>query len=206
MAEAALLVAARMVRYLGAGRRRGRGECGIHLQGVTGWPVKQGAAKPDEKALLALFERYWLSNQPLADIEMPRAIELPALQRTGQPLRLVLMTRTDEPVLISQRAEAGNQFEDLGYVPGFVLRGAFASLLATHHDLNDVVLHQTFARLFFRDTVRFSPLLLAYEEPTSGGSLDYLYPAVPAPQDLFVGELHPGRGKLIDGYTVGRVS
>ncbi len=200
VAEAALLVAAaRMVRHLGAGRRRGRGECYIHLQGVTGWPIKQGSPQPDEKRLLALFESHWLTNQAITDIELPQALDVPRLQRTGQPLRLVMMVRTDEPVLVAQRAEAGNQFDGLGYIPGFVLRGAFASLVAARHDLNDTVLHQVFTQLFFRNGVRFSSLLPAYKV---GDSLPYLYPTIPAPHDLFVSELHPGKGHLIDVYTV----
>lgn len=200
VAEAALLVAAaRMVRHLGAGRRRGRGECCIHLQCVTGWPTQQGSPQSDEKRLLALFESHWLTNQAIADIELPKAFDVPGLQRTGQPLRLVMMVRTDEPILVAQRAEAGNQFDGLGYIPGFVLRGAFASLVATRHDLNDATLHQIFTRLFFRDGVRFSSLTPAYKV---GDSLPYLYPTIPAPQDLFVSELHPGKGQLIAGHTV----
>lgn len=197
IAEAALLVAsARMVRHLGAGRRRGRGECTIHLQGVSNWPAKTASVQPDEKALLAIFESYWLTNKSLVDVELPKSGAVSSLPRTGQPLRLVMAVRTDEPVLIAQRAEAGNQFDSLGYIPGFVLRGAFASLLAARHDLTDTTVHQIFTELFFRGAVRFSPLL-----PTSRQGR-HLYPAIPAPQNLFVSELHPGKGKLIDGHAV----
>lgn len=203
IAEAILLVAAaRMVRHLGAGRRRGRGECSIHLQAVANWPAQPGNAQPDEKAMLANFERQWLANEPSAHGELPRPKEISPIPGTNQPLRLVVAVRTDEPVLIAQRAEAGNQFDGLGIIPGFVLRGALASLLASRHDLNDRVVHEIFTRLFFRDAVQFSPLLPAFEEQTSQGRLNYLYPAIPAPQDLFVSELHPGKGKLIDRYTV----
>ena len=203
ISEAALLVAAsRMVRHLGAGRRRGRGECSIHLQAVSNWSVKQGSVQPDEKALLAIFENHWLTNKPLANVELPKPIEIAPLPRAGQSLRLIVAVRTDEPVLIAQRAEAGNQFDGLGYIPGFVLRGALASLLASRHDLKNTVVHQIFTQLFFRDAVQFSPLLPAFEGLTSEGSVDYLCPSIPAPQDLFVSELHPGKGKLIARYPV----
>lgn len=195
--EAALLVAsARMVRHLGAGRRRGRGECSIHLQDVLGWPVKSGDAQPNEKTLLAIFENCWLSNQPLAEFELPKPIPITPLPQTSHPLRLIIATRTDEPVLIAQRAEAGNQFDSLGHIPGFVLRGAFANLLASRYDLSDTTIHQIFTRLFFRGVAQFSPLLPAFKQGR------YLYPAIPFPQDLFVSELHPGKGRLIDGHTV----
>lgn len=197
IAEAALLVAsARMVRHLGAGRRRGRGECSVHLQGVSNWPAKTASAQPDEKALLAIFESYWLTNKSLVDVELSKSSAVSSLPRTGQPLRLVMAVRTDEPVLIAQRAEAGNQFDSLGYIPGFVLRGAFASLLAARHDLTNTTVYQIFTDLFFREAVRFSPLLPTFRQGR------HLYPAIPAPQNLFVSELHPGKGKLIHGHTV----
>lgn len=197
IAEAALLVAAaRMVRHLGAGRRRGRGECSIHLQAVSNWPAKSGAAQPDERALLALFEDHWLANKPLADLEMPTRNGVNSFPRTGQPLRLIIAARTDEPVLIAQRAEAGNHFDSLGYIPGFALRGALASLVAARHDVSDEVVQGLFTRLFFRGAASFTPLLPAFEQGA------YLYPAIPAPLDLFVSELHPGKGKLIDRHTV----
>lgn len=197
VAEAALLVAAaRMVRHLGAGRRRGRGECSIRLQAVSNWPVKPGSAQPDEKALLALFENYWLTSGSLGDLEMPKRNDVFSTPRTGQPLRLIIAVRTDEPVLIAQRAEAGNQFDGLGYIPGFVLRGALASLLAARHDLSDAAVYGLFIRLFFRSAAQFAPLLPAYEQDTN------LYPAIPAPQDLFFSELHSAKGKLIGGHAV----
>lgn len=197
VAEAVLLTAAaRMVCHLGAGRRRGRGECSIRLHAVSNWPAKPESDQPDQKALLALFESYWLADKPFADVELPTPVTMASLPRTGEPLRLIMAVRTDEPVLIAQRAEAGNQFDSLGYIPGFVLRGAFASLLAARHDLNDKAVHQLFTRLFFRDAAQFSPLLPAFMQR------NYLDPAIPAPQNLFVSELHPGKGKLIDGHTV----
>jgi CRISPR-associated protein Csx10 len=197
VAEAALLVAAaRMIRHLGAGRRRGRGECSIHLQTVSNWPGKLESSQPDEKALLATFEDYWLMDKPLTGIQVPQPAEVSLPSRTGQILRLVMAVRTDEPVLIAQRAEAGNQFDSLGYIPGFVLRGALASLLAARHDLSDAFLHQLFTRLFFRGAVQFSSLLPVFEQGR------VLYPAIPSPQDLFVSELHPGKGELIGRHTV----
>lgn len=197
LAEAALLVAAaRMVRHLGAGRRRGRGECSIRLQAVSNWPGKSGTVQPDERALLALFESHWLANKPLTDLVMPTRNDVYSFPRTGQPLRLIIAARTDEPVLIAQRAEAGNQFDSLGYIPGFVLRGALASLVAARHDVSDEAVHALFTRLFFRGAANIASLLPACEQDA------YLYPAIPAPLDLFVSELHPGKGKLIDRHTV----
>lgn len=53
-----LLAAARMVTALGAHRRRGQGDCTIHLTEVVGWPLAAGGAAPTQEELLNEFEAY----------------------------------------------------------------------------------------------------------------------------------------------------
>lgn len=199
--EAALLVAAaRMVRHLGAGRRRGRGWCSIRLQQVTGWPVKQDENQPNEEGVLQRFEDWWLLDKRMTDtVALVQKPQFTIPDRTGQQLRLVIVLRADEPILIARRAEAANQFDGLEYIPGFVLRGALAGLAANRHDLTDITssVYQAFTRLFFRNGVRLSPLYPAY-----AGGPDHVTPTIPSPQDLFINELNPRQRQLAGDYPV----
>ena len=86
--------------------------------------------------------------------------------RSNHAYRLQVIVRTDEPLLLARRAEAGNQYETLESIPGSVLRGALAWRIAQRFGaaLNDQerrteAPYQNFVELFFRDAVRFSSLL-----------------------------------------------
>lgn len=196
--EATLMVAvARMVRHLGAGRRRGRGACKIHLTDVKGWPLERGQTL-DEGTLLQHFADYWLGGQPN---ELLPQIK-PAPEASGevdpdQPLRLIMLLRTDEPVLIARRAAAGNQFEGLDHIPGVSIRGALGALVGARSNLdNNQDNRATFTRLFFRNQVRFSPLYPCHQEK------EFLYPTIPAPIDLFVTERHSGKQLKEEGHHI----
>lgn len=192
LAEVALIVAsARMVRHLGAGRRRGRGQCAIHLNQVQGWSVAEGETEPDEQSLLTLFETYWIKGQSLttgSPAASPPVTLLPQ-PATKIPLRVVLLLRTDEPLLIARRAEAGNQFESKDYISGSVLRGALINRVINRLDNANSQVYQAFTQLFFRDGVRLTPLYPGYL------SKNNVYPAIPSPRNLFVSEQHPRKGK-----------
>lgn len=180
-----LVAAARLLRNLGAGKRRGYGECDVHLverdkeaellerfaSRLKGEPEKPPAHKATETAL-----------EPLA---------LPA-DLSKHAYRLEVLLRLDEPLLIARRSEAGNQFETLDAIPGGVLRGALAWRVAQRSaaDLESQgVAFRNFANLFFGDLVRFSsltPIEIRKENFSSG------YPTIVAPRDLFTCELHRG--------------
>lgn len=182
-----LTAAARMLRNLGAGKRRGYGECEIHL-------VDRGV----EAKLLKRFEQR-LSGEPVAvlsteTVNVATPLALPA--NPGEhAYRLRVLLRTDEPLLIARRAEAGNQFETMESIPGTVLRGALAWRLArqagSRLDEPNSVEYQNFAALFFRDAMRFSALL-PVEVSTDNRKQGYL--ALPSPRDLLTCELHSGFG------------
>ncbi|MCL4858481.1 MAG: hypothetical protein KJZ93_03705 [Caldilineaceae bacterium] len=193
LADAALLVAAaRMVDGLGAGRRRGRGDCTIHLHAVQGWP-RGGEPQQTEETLLAHFESYWLKNGSLIKPTSSRP-QFEAAKPTASSCRKWLLLRTDEPLLISRRAAAGNQFEGLDFIPGVTLRGALARLVADRFDLSQQKsqVYQEFVQLFYRDALKIGPLYPAHFDNESS----LLYPTIPAPQDIFITEQHPGRKQL----------
>jgi|GEM_PF-580109 len=209
--EAAWLVAAaRYVRHIGASRRRGRGSCAIHLVAgaadtIAGKPMDDSCW---EEWLLDRFDRRLLhaddpcpadagSAAPLSqpdDAEQDPdriagvAEETLIQPNTSAPVRLLVVARLDEPLVVSERAVAGNEFRSLPFVPGPALRGAIAGRAAVRHNLDaqDGVDYKSFVRLFFRDTVRFSPLYPAHQIGNT------LYPTIPTPLDLLSCELYPG--------------
>lgn len=187
-----LLAAARMLRNLGAGKRRGYGECEIHLvdSGQETKLLDRFGNRLDGKTVKPVA-------QPTKTVVLPLALPADPGQHT---FRLRVLLRTDEPLLIARRAEAGNQFESLDSIPGSVLRGALAWRLARRagNQLDDHSSdeYQNFAALFFQDSVRFSTL--APVEPKSDDR-NFGYPTIPAPRDLQTCELHPGfSGKSSD--------
>jgi CRISPR-associated protein Csx10 len=187
--EAAWLVAAaRLCRSIGAGKYRGRGECEIHL-----------VDREREESLLAEFETSLAHPQPPVaarplGAEPPRPFDLPAeLDQLAYVVRVLL--RTDEPLLLARRAQAGNEFETLEVIPGAVLRGALAWRVAQRAGVlvEGDASYANFVNLFFRDALRFATLL-----PVRPQSEDLGYATMPAPRDLLTCELHPGYANRAD--------
>lgn len=176
MEEAALLVAAaRAIRGLGRARRRGQGVCRFHLKD-----------KAAEKGWLEQFATRWLEGVPLAG-QATATAALPALPASGAPLRLRLVARADEPFLLAQRAEAGNEFAGALSLPGTVVLGALAGRAAARFNLEqDVAAKEAFVQVFLRGRLRFSALLPA----KLGGP--GLLPTIPAPLDLLTCKAFPG--------------
>ncbi|MFQ3684446.1 RAMP superfamily CRISPR-associated protein [Roseiflexus sp.] len=177
-----LVAAARMLRNLGAGKRRGYGECEVHL-----------VDRVQEAEILARFEQrlkgQTVNDAPLAsdvDLALP---DLPAPSRQ-HTYRLRVLARLDEPLLIARRAEAGNQFETLETIPGSVLRGALAQRIAQRLALQPgSVAYRHFVGLFYRGLMHFSmltPVEVEKEDRMSG------YPTIITPRDLVTCEVHPG--------------
>lgn len=196
LAEAALLVAAaRMVQNIGAQRRRGRGQCTIQLESITGWRP-DAAGESDQVALLELFRTHWLEGKPAPALEAA-SFALQAVATEKQPVRMLLLLRTDEPILISRRAAAGNEFEALDYIAGTVIRGALATRIAQRHDLQQPELYQEFVRLFYRGGVHCVNCLPGFPKG-DGKQVTDLVPTIPAPEALFVNESHPQeKGKTL---------
>ncbi|MCS6842697.1 MAG: RAMP superfamily CRISPR-associated protein, partial [Roseiflexus sp.] len=181
-----LVAAARMLRNLGAGKRRGYGECEIRL-----------VDQDQEVAILDRFAKRLNGEQVEESTRPASGIGLQPLGLLADPgqhtYRLRVLVRLDEPLLIARRAEAGNQYETLETIPGSVLRGALAWRIARR--LGDQLqgsAYQNFVDLFFRDTVRFS-MLTPIE--VQKNNCEKGYPTIVAPRDLVTCELHRGYGK-----------
>lgn len=179
--EAALLVAAaRNVRQLGRSRRRGLGECVIHLTGVSGVDEAQKPADQSwEEWFLGRFDWVWMQSKPTEDKNPPiksdiQTVNLPR----GAALRLRVIVRLDEPLLIARRASAGNQFDTHPFIPGSVLLGALANRAAERYDLADPKIYRDFVGLLLRGGVTYPVLYPAYPFRS------HLYPTIPAPLGL----------------------
>ncbi len=177
--EAALLVAAaRFVRELGRGRRRGQGESLISLVEVNGLNL----GVDPQRALLNRFEKHWLEGNPTPLSQTHREsleedLTLGPVQ--SHPFRLWLLVRLEDPLLVAERAAAGNRFQGRDCIPGTVLRGALANWAAQALDLEDDATYQAFLHLFVRDGIRFPTLYPLQREKS------FFYPAIPMPRDAF---------------------
>ncbi|NOZ71026.1 MAG: hypothetical protein GXP38_03790 [Chloroflexi bacterium] len=180
-----LTAAARMVRRLGAGRRRGLGECEIQL-----------VSEEDDYSQEQLLEHFSAvlrgeERQPPVD-EKPTWSDVSLPEKLEQhDYRVRILIRLDEPLLLAHRAEAGNQFETVTVLPGVVLRGALGWRIAERLGtaLKDTAVYEIFLDLFFRDAVRFSYLYPVVPDARNW-ALGYLQ--VPVPLDLRTCELFPG--------------
>jgi CRISPR-associated protein Csx10 len=184
--EIALLVAAiRNIRELGRSRRRGQGTCQITLEPIT-----------QQTDYLNHFEQTWLNDT--VSLTLPKS-NIPTVSTFSQPddyahfksnpVRVRLLIRTDEPLVLARRNETGSLFETQHFIPGTRLRGAFASQFVNQNGLTDPETYAQFVRFFFRNTVEFANLYPALRKDV------YLYSAIPAPKDFLTCKIYSGFGK-----------
>lgn len=200
-----LVAAARMVRHLGASRRRGQGACCIKLKKVE---ADGKVVEVEQDNWLDRFKQRYLGDE---DQEPPSLIDIKPLvdSLTASPdekgVRFWLLVRTEEPLLLSERSEAANQFDSRLSIPGSAVRGTFASRIAARHALeqkSQEAVYETFVNLFFRDELRFSFLYPCQHVPTT----EEVNITIPAPRDLLSCELHRGFQKEqgqhgVEGYS-----
>lgn len=188
--DAALLVAAaRNVRQMGRSRRRGLGECVFHLIDTKGIDNLKSSDQSWDEWFLGRFDSSWLHGTPAlvnrkenkADIH---AINLPS----SSSVRVRIVVRLDEPILIAERASAGNQFDTSPYIPGGAVLGTLAGLAAKRCDLANPSTYSDFVAIFLRGGVMFSMLYPAYHYS------DNLYPTIPAPLGLMTCKVVPFDG------------
>jgi CRISPR-associated protein Csx10 len=183
--EAAFIVAAfRMVRNLGSSRRRGKGQCQIHLDNATpsDLEIVEGASQEDH--FLDLFKSVWLENNKLVvsnSISQSRTIKKSL--RTKKVFNMVLVT--EEPLLIAEKSESGNMYYTNRGIPGYTLLGALAWKAANNFNLDDKAVYEQFIKLFRRGGVKVSPLYPALK------IRDYIYPSILSPQDFLSCKLYP---------------
>ena len=190
--EAALLVAAaRFVRQLGRSRRRGQGECLFSLVEVEGADL---SGDPQE-TLLKRFETHWLKGKPGKSGRHKRLSVEPGYEKLdeGKRVRLQVLARLDEPLIIAKRASAGNQFRTQPAIPGKSLRGALAAQAAERFDLEDAATYDAFVDLFLRGSVDFPVLYPLHQVKEEGEEANgtVLYPAAPVPRDGLACKVYP---------------
>lgn len=168
--EAALIVAAaRLVRGLGRGRRRGQGTCRIHL-----------ADREAEARWLERFRVRWLHGRPAIGRRVPSEAggALRCSAADGARVRVRVYARADEPVILAERAEAGNEFQSRDVIPGTAVLGAMAARVASDRDLGESAAKAAFVELLLRGRLRFLSLVPAVYDNGS------LIPTIAAPLDL----------------------
>lgn len=201
-----LMAAARNLRHLGAGRRRGRGECRVRLIDAIG--ITSPTGQTAEEYLLERFKG--LAGRGPADQESGASQDESneqnwAVVAADKPYLMLITIRLDEPALISGKGVAGNEFESLDYIPGVALRGALAGRAASRHQLRPgQEVYQAFVNCFCRGGVRFLPLYLANLSGSGEGAR--LQVALPAPQDILSCETYPGFIEDRDADTHGAAS
>ncbi len=189
--DAAFLVAAaRFVRGIGRSRRRGLGECTIKLESVKGASAEKPEGSSWEDWFLDRFRRSWLEGKPAegapkgswsgpGELQVPSvesAHEVEGAQEKGDPIRIRVIMRLDEPTVIASRGLAGNQYYSLSYIPGSVLLGTLAGMAARLKRCS----YDDFVALFLRGKVLFPTLYPAWHWQGS------IYPAIPVPLALHV--------------------
>ncbi len=195
--EAALLVAAaRFTRQLGRSRRRGLGECVVHLTDVAGVDAEKPAEQSWEEWFLERFDQKWLQGDPAEALTVTPKADVEAIATwSGAPVRLRVILRLDEPLIIAERAPAGNQFDARPVIPGWALLGALANPAAQRCDLSQSDEYRDFVALFLRGGVAFPALYPAYHYSNN------LYPAIPAPLGLLTCSIVPFEGES-EGHGV----
>jgi len=205
--DALLLIAsACMVRHLGSARRRGRGACHIELaraiglDGITDTLPLQTA--------LGQFKKIWFASKTAVESHDQSSGETTSTSSTSnkaaeiktitvakndKPLRFQCVARLDEPFVIARRAEAGNAYESVSFIPGGAVLGALANRAARYLGLRafDVEKYQPapqdFVKLFVRGGVAITGLMPADADLANNA----LYPSMFVPLDVFVCEKYP---------------
>ncbi len=191
--EASFIAAAfRVIRNLGASRRRGKGSCQIHLIDVTPSPDLKDSSPEDY--LLDTFKTRWLENKDIEITEQFNLIQLKGDKTQKKSFNIILLT--EEPLLIADKSESGNRYHTNIYIPGYTLLGALAWKIAQSLDLNDNKVYEKFIKLFRKGEVKVSPLYPAWKLE------DYIYPSIPSPQDFLTCKKHPEKYEHgIKGYA-----
>ena len=191
--EAALLVAAaRYLREFGRSRRRGRGECLITLLPDSKIDISLEENVSLQDVLLKRFKTQWLDQQNKSSEKQESIVDFAILEESigedQRPVRLQLLIRLDQPVLLAERAEVGNQFSTQPIITGTSLLGAFAQIAASRFDLNDTGsdAYQAFHDVFLREAIQFPSLL-----PTLRPSGASLTPFIPAPSNWLTCKTYP---------------
>lgn len=178
------------VEELGKRRRRGLGRC--HFQFDITSQLKTSLGLSQQENLLDKLE---VLTEKIEETSYAPLNLTPNDQTYAK--RYVVVARTEEPIIIAQRVEAGNNIATLRYLSGTSLRGALANAFLRRHGthnlegLQGTLAATEFAAIFGSENIGFSNLLPAHFDPTTGDVL----PAIVAPRSTFTCKLHSGTYK-----------
>ncbi|MEI6047088.1 MAG: RAMP superfamily CRISPR-associated protein, partial [Chloroflexota bacterium] len=186
-------------------RRRGSGQCHFDLN-LAKLPAtfqsELSLTRPPADLLNGLAELKQIADNtrpfsPSQVLETPSAVVEYSTPTTTN--RYIVVAYTEEPIIISSQAEAGNTISSLDYINGTSLRGAIANLFLQQYQslrvgqLPDRA-REIFVALFGKEAVRFSNLLPAKFslEKDSQMEVGTLQASIPAPRSVFTCKLHRG--------------
>lgn len=138
-----LVAAASYVRRLGGRRRRGAGRCSIRLQNAE-----------LHETLLNNFAAVYGGIGDELEVELPESQAPFAAAHEVNNQRFRIWIRARDPIVISERPEAGNIFPGRVDVPGRTLRGALAYRVPSQRRNDDL-----FRELFVLGGVSFTDLV-----------------------------------------------
>ncbi len=189
--EAALLVAAaRNVRQMGRSRRRGLGECIFHLTETSGIDNAKSTDQSWESWFLARFDRAWMQGRPTPITRKESKADIQEINiSNSSSIRVQIVARLDEPLLIAERASAGNQFDTSPYISGGAVLGMLAGLAAERCDFTNLSMYRDFVAIFLRGGIVFPMLYPAYHYS------DNLYPTIPSSLGLVTCSVIPFEGE-----------
>jgi CRISPR-associated protein Csx10 len=193
---AALVAAARQVRHMGAARRRGRGECRLHLVEAKGF-VEKAADETWTEAGLQAFKTYWLEGSTLPKLKANENTTAPkAIPQETKRFRMFV--RLQEPVLIADKSQKANAFETLTSIPGTAVLGSLATRAARTLRISDLPdeRHKLFTEMFLRGGVRVTGLL-----PLIETKIGKIFPTITAPLSWEQCETHPLFGEDVGEET-----
>ncbi len=185
------------VEELGKRRRRGSGRCLFQLAALPDALLEALALETaDNSANILLDNLDKLVETP--DTTQPAEITQSQASADGYANRYLVVAFTEEPLIVAQRAEAGNTTTTLPYINGTSLRGGLATAFLRRQGVTKPEQldnsYQDFESLFGIEQLRFSNLLPAKLEIAGDSHLQTgeIQSSIPSPRSLLSCKLHKG--------------
>lgn len=215
-----LIAALRRIEVLGGQRRRGKGHVAVTVKVVEGpqeWVGTQvpGNADHFERSLRKALQRNpGPTGSPPISAPSPSAIVASREQissgaaaaesvATAAPEGsvetrwgvLMVLARSEAPLILTASPETGNLARTHGHIPGTSVRGAIAAaLLRSGWDANSTA----FAEIFVREGIHFGPLFPSLTWAGRCRSMPFT-----APRSVLTCKLRPGiRGDAVESHGV----
>ncbi|MFW5988255.1 MAG: RAMP superfamily CRISPR-associated protein, partial [bacterium] len=188
--EASFIVAAfRMIKSIGSSRRRGKGECDIYLNSCDVFSDKQNPGDVQNR-LLEHFSFKWLKEKGARKIETNRTNKQFNSEKnsTNKTKSFQVVIKNEEPLIISNKGEAGNEYFSIDYIPAQTFLGTLAWKIAVKYDLEqDEKAYNKFIDFFKKGGVKISNLFPAVLSKNQ----NHIFPTIKAPLDYLIDKYHP---------------